>query len=951
MEGEVPRIWLRLRLETRPDATFALAAVDHRGRTLAAPTRTAFAPLGLFDTEPFFLQGPGPTLVIVPNGLTSLLRELTALLPPSRTDAAAGGRVPLAVFVTPPEAMGALPVEDAIVDVLRRRTDAPMTVVLERPSGPPIAPFELPLDICLVGHVGADFAERLRADHTWLLDDPDVDLVAKLTFAEDATDAARIMRSGADTDVLVIDAWDATGLDVSDMDPRTRLAVVFSTAPHGPPNGMLPFGPRLARSVIYLSDTPGRLDFAAELFAALSHDRPIHEAAAIAAARYPGVLMRVVSSPDGNHDLRLTDAVEAIVVTGRELGRTYGLGRVESWAGSLIIGDVLSNLHSLDVNFGRESTGLWPLARAKKDLATAIDVITNMTISRREAERTPRRVVDIAIRRGAEVQAAAGPTVYVTKDTTLASGGDYSLEVQIGGGSVDTLLDKPPPPIDLLLPDRSEGHVLDVSVVGRGLAFRGPASQPLNLPRAGASVTIAFPFIVEGPIGATALARINVHHESRLLQTFRLEAQVTAKEEQEYRRESVVVRLQHSETSAWQNLDDLAPRGLSILVNQSPTGTHQLIVNKGPSVDDIDLDASTQADVAEAMRTLLATVVDPAAAKRAISVVRKLAEQGVHLYSGIFNRMGDAGRKAFRSILRANDQLIQIVRVDTQQVVPWALTYDWDPPGDYDTAKVCFGKDQNDLACAHGSNVGGTDEICVRGFWGIRHRVEEVVARLRDRDLPGAITVSAATPVVVVGIGTANTSTSAIPSDLADELGAGAIVELTAQDRLFDCLWDDDRRPALVLIVGHHKTKYVAGEPRGSRIATGTVENWLREQDITTKAKNDGDWDTPHPLVLLIACDSASVDARDLTSYILALEAAGAAGVVGTECEIKSSLARAFSVRFLTTLVNGLPGSPSPPSLAESLQHVRQLFVIDEEDVRGFAFTAFGTADTHIVRT
>lgn len=141
MEGEVPRTWLRLRLEARPDAMFALAAVDHRGRAHAAPTRTAFAPPGLFDMEPFFLHGLGPTSVIVPSGLTSLLQELTALLPPSRSDAAAAGAVPLAVFVTAPEAIAALPVEDAIVEVMRRRTETPMTVVLERPSGPPRGAF------------------------------------------------------------------------------------------------------------------------------------------------------------------------------------------------------------------------------------------------------------------------------------------------------------------------------------------------------------------------------------------------------------------------------------------------------------------------------------------------------------------------------------------------------------------------------------------------------------------------------------------------------------------------------------------------------------------------------------------------------------------------------------------------------------------------------------------
>jgi hypothetical protein len=337
------------------------------------------------------------------------------------------------------------------------------------------------------------------------------------------------------------------------------------------------------------------------------------------------------------------------------------------------------------------------------------------------------------------------------------------------------------------------------------------------------------------------------------------------------------------------------------------------------SAGEVSLQAATFQDTTDEIRKVLAAAATTSANLQAARIypkitkgtptpsdvattIRKLAEWGMRLHSAFFDRFAKPGSKLRTDLVRlidATDEAIQVVRFSYEDVFFWTLLYDWDRPSN-PNADVCLGwkLDTSGAAvpCGHDSS---SALYCVRGFWGVRHRIEECV----DQPSGSITTISAPAsgkPVrVVADAGVPGGKTLA--ADLATDLGApnveaGPGVPATLLDLLFD---KPSERPALLILLGHHERQARVAGGNLSRFRVDGTPTWLSEDDVRARAKKKTDaWSQPRSLILMMACESAATGLTTLTDFVTVWTVSGASAIVGTDAVIGSSLAADFAVRF-----------------------------------------------------
>jgi hypothetical protein len=278
-----------------------------------------------------------------------------------------------------------------------------------------------------------------------------------------------------------------------------------------------------------------------------------------------------------------------------------------------------------------------------------------------------------------------------------------------------------------------------------------------------------------------------------------------------------------------------------------------------------------------------------------------LARQGNDLFLALFRKASLASddlRKSIERVQQASDEKLQVVCFDDNFVFPWSLLYDFlvpdrrkgiaDPP-------ICLGvavdAAGNSVACSHSSK----DRVfCVRGFWGVRHYIEEIIGN-------GTLlnpTVSRASRDPVRLVYDSNLAQSAtLLKNLQNKLGASNVtVGPTDPDTLIDLLWDDPpKRPSILIVLAHLDTDdpVSVGEPEGERIVLEPQNKWLTRKMISERIAPK--WAQPRSIVLLMVCDSAAGGVEKVNTFVSAWDTAGAGAIVGTECIVGSQLAADFA--------------------------------------------------------
>jgi hypothetical protein len=615
---------------------------------------------------------------------------------------------------------------------------------------------------------------------------------------------------------------------------------------------------------------------------------------------------------------------------------------------------LLEDIQLGDVRFRHEHTGLLPLSFFRSEMSEVEPDVkaykkkySKDPVIRRLIRSSQDRSVDIAVQRDARTvfegltPGVALNSLSVPPGTVLAAGAKYIVLLRIGRPLPFSTLTKKPPGIDPLLPEKEGGHVLDVVLFAQDFTILGKRLRPLHLPPVGPSKTVKFPVVAPKRPG-TAQLRISVYYKDYMIQSFLLQAVVEEKERFEEGEMFLKTELVYSRTERFGDLDERKKRKVAVAVNQdSGRATHSFMVKQGNITKEVSLPEDMIGDQIAKFRDILDRAMRQEHKHGVFSknprapefdeVVRDLARQGAALRGELFDRY--PGLKDVLKMLReSKGEVLQFVRLDPNYAFPWSVVYDYRLPITAAAVPppVCRGE-KDGQPCGHTYK----DRVyCINGFWGVRHRVEQmmgydlgIVPKLPPLDNAGVLVVR----------GYKDKFTRQLADDLQNELGNRVVTVFPGDFPLLDSLWDRDKGPAALVLVGHMETRTVTGEPDVPRIVVEAGKQWLHALEVRERTEDDDILQKPQPLVLLMACSSAAVELRTLNDLFKSLVRAGAAGVVGNETVINTKLASTFAGELTGRLWKG-------ESFGESIRLVRRRMLAQGNPL-GFILTAFGDAD------
>jgi hypothetical protein len=540
----------------------------------------------------------------------------------------------------------------------------------------------------------------------------------------------------------------------------------------------------------------------------------------------------------------------------------------------------------------------------------------------------------------------------LAQGTTLLNGADYFLQVHIGKSlpGIRREMKTEGPQVGSVAETTTGGQLLEVVLQEKGFELRTERSQFLYLPSHGPSKPVLLGVRTPRAFG-TAELRVSVYLRNQLVQALMVRAEVADLEHQlEAADRGVVKELEFSQTDGFTDLAQLPERALTIGVNREGAATHTLMVKGDKGAFPFSVPESTIDSGVRKYRRLLqqATSADgknprfPAdkrpQPKDSDEFLSDLADLGSELYKGCFYDP-DLIRSILDSVRDASDRIISVVRHDPRFAFPWQIFYDFRLPTRFygRTPKVCLGTSASGAPCGHTYK----DEVyCVRGFWGYRHQIEEMIGS-NPTKRKTAVEFASANPAVGYLVSTTDEFTKGLIARLGTELKKQA-VPISPAGQLVDNLGGASR-PAVVMLLGHLEQTGTTG-PQGPRIVLSRNQLsepnvWLVSRQLSNRF-DDSAWQQPNAIVMLLACESAATNAETLHDFVMAFHRAGAAAIVGVECKAFSGLLAKFGGDVTVALCNQAP-------LGQAMLDFRRK-LLQQGDPLAFVFTAIGCADVKI---
>lgn len=901
----------------------------------------------------------------------------------------------LPVFVLPPRGLEAAPWEHLVQAILFNQLALPDRLVvmrLARETWKVRPPFTLPLTILDASDPPADWLASIRSRRWYAENDAVRDVGVRLKVSE-KTDRGPAPSSPAH---VILERISQGGQLAHDSLRRDRkepqLIVAFNESPLDEVLSRS-LGTLSGRSLLIQNGLPPLPDVEIEttimeLVYTLVHDFALHEALWIIRRARPHHYFLLATDPAANHALRLSRVMRRMV------DETLALTLPS--AGSDPTGaleQAMSQVGDLAFDFSRESRGLTDMSRLLAGpIRQAQQVITtgrsNPALdARRQLARSPARRADFAIEEYS-VFGVLTPMRDWTRQMPLRPGWRYRLRVHIGQpDKAFSVVEGEVPAIDPLLPHVSpdEGHDIDVAVFEKTFGLLSEGVQTLHLPPFGGSRPVYFELRTPSTPGPADL-RIALYYADNLLQSFALEAEIASVPSARASQTSQVrVRLTSSGTRRFGNLHELGARALSVALNDDVRGTHTLMLKRGKVRESIAL---TEKQIEQHMgefRKLLGDAINansrtakplflvdapesPERNQRFEDYLRSFARIGHGIWKGLLELRG-VDTDALLALRTGRGETVQFVRHGKLLPFPWQTIYDYPLPegDDFRNARVCFADTpvlrdpgRRETGCPHHP---GQPVVCIEGFWSVRHCVEQLTED-RDRMPPAAgsdttaaplrqdrvtrIDVPPGNPLVCLGIGNDDLPARRLEQGLAEKLGKHDLRILTAEDDpLEDLLWKTECRPGLLIVLSHlepadaqnnrpARLHAVVTKPPNPVYAIS--ESGLLEQKLYSK-----EWTVPRSFVLLMACESAQVQLKDLTNLVDTFFGVGAGAVAGTECDVISDLAADFAQEITLGLTSG---NQSLGTLLRTYTTKR----LKQRNPLPFAFSVFGSAELTVGR-
>lgn len=698
----------------------------------------------------------------------------------------------------------------------------------------------------------------------------------------------------------------------------------------------------------------------------LVHDDPIHDATrAIEGSE-------LWTTPASNQDLRLSSAADSIVERALALmieapsivlGGPFKSGvlvQSHRFVGSLFdsaredlaaVGTILTD----PVSFDRETSGLAPLHRstvaieaASRAVAELNDELANL---HPEATDTFARFVDVRFMRLVQSRlllpdGRPDTSLLVPPNVALKVATRYELRVQIGAQVDGSLVVGHVVSIDDTMPRQQDGESreLEVAVFEQGLTVEGDHVQRLVVPSGGSTEPLRFT-LCTGELG-TAGARISFYWKKELLQSYQVVATV-AEEERFLRSDEPRIQavLDFSRTRAFLELSDHAQPAIALGLNTDVSGgTHSLFVKGDGTPIAFRLPERDLENAMANFRQILleATEDKPGTQRHSLQFPNgnqcredlwKLATAGRNLWTKLRTDHFEELWDIFDQIQDSPGLQLQITRLNAAFTFPWATIYDWKLP-DACPPEVCLGTTSQGGPCQHHPTSASSDALCARGFWGIRHRLEQLVGKSTPiQRLHGGPVVLAVDP-----------STNDVREIIAAcGPGVAAVVDAT-EPALLPLLFREAGRPAVYVALGDHITESSPAGPKAPYIRVD--ERVIEKQGLLEEAIASPRWRTERPLVMLMSCKSG-VPGELVADWVQPLLAKGAAGVIATEALVYPDLA-VETTRFLLACLYDKTQHGGPCDLAEAMRRLN-LHLLEQSIPLGFVFSALADAGLRLL--
>jgi hypothetical protein len=326
----------------------------------------------------------------------------------------------------------------------------------------------------------------------------------------------------------------------------------------------------------------------------------------------------------------------------------------------------------------------------------------------------------------------------------------------------------------------------------------------------------------------------------------------------------------------------------------------------------------------------------------------RLAELGRNFYVQLFAEpaRGEAADGRRVGVGLEAGQVIQVAPLTAQVSAPWELLYERRfETFDQKATTLCptfrtHGPEPEDCP-AYGAKA--PRMVCPHGFWGYRYIVEQLPCRVDPQSPPPDFSLPAEVcndvPLRFKGIISDGFNNMEAHLRELEGLGDGrriSLIRLNTKDKARD-LFSQKSPEADVLYFYTHggfdaDANYAfLSVGAGERIAYIDLDSW----GIVLDARR--------PLVVLNACESASYTPKRFENLIHFFYTHGAAGVVGTQCEVRELLANAFTLRFFKAFLNEVPAG-------EALHAARKELLYELNDPRGLAYSLFAAAEVKLHR-
>jgi hypothetical protein len=331
----------------------------------------------------------------------------------------------------------------------------------------------------------------------------------------------------------------------------------------------------------------------------------------------------------------------------------------------------------------------------------------------------------------------------------------------------------------------------------------------------------------------------------------------------------------------------------------------------------------------------------------------ELAEAGREFYLALLPGLKggpDGASPRVRAEL-STGTVIQVAPLSTQLGVPWELLYERPIEAAGDAIRLCrpfadFAASPPGAGAPPAECPGNCPDrcdaqaACPLAFWGYRYRVEQIPCRVD----PGA-TLPAGSLLLVVPNGRPLRMASTVSTQLSrwkvhldrlEALAPGGLTQVRLLSRAAVKAELTAAGPGASVLYF-----YTHGDPSDwrSSLGVGATEK-IRRVDLDAWRPS---FRGRSPLVVLNACDTANYTPDRFENLIQFFHERRAAGVVGTQCEVRELLADRFIGEFFRRFLAG-------ETAGAALHAARLALLHDALDPRGLCYSLFASADVRLAR-